>query len=312
MTTGAPSRTASFVLFVHVFYADIWGEIADLLAERVAVPFRVVVTTPLDPADLARPQTPFLLDQSVLPVENRGRDILPFLRALEAERTNFEIGLKLHTKRSPHRIDGESWRQAIVDSLMPAKDGVRRIMADINANPHVGLVAPEGLLLPLRDRVGANWPMMRRLAAGAGIACSRDDRRTGNFPAGSMFWFRQQALASLAASRLDEAFSLEAGQLDATAAHAVERLFALAAEQSGFVALPADLLRQATAIRTKKEARRRAAEQPIDSHAWQPSQRMLMVLRILPFVAWCWRRLPYAVRQAIKRVLRKQPGSPDR
>ncbi len=63
------------------------------------------------------------------------------------------------------------------------------------------------------------------------------DLEEHRFPAGSMFWFRRSCLLPFQATQLEQQFSVERGQLDATAAHAAERLFALVVEESGKVAM---------------------------------------------------------------------------
>jgi lipopolysaccharide biosynthesis protein len=57
------------------------------------------------------------------------------------------------------------------------------------------------------------------------------------FAGGSMFWFRRSALAGLADPRLWGLFEPEVGQLDATAAHATERLFPVEARRQGYISL---------------------------------------------------------------------------
>ena len=56
-----------------------------------------------------------------------------------------------------------------------------------------------------------------------------------SFIAGSMFWLRPAALRLLLDAHLEVAeFEAEAGQLDGTLAHAVERVFSLTASAGGF------------------------------------------------------------------------------
>src|SRR6185437_11945719 len=113
---------APIVVLAHAHYPDIWREISMLLAERLALPFHLVLTSSHPQEEFVLPHTPALLSTRFLPVENRGRDILPFLRAM-AETEDFEIGLKLHTKKSPQREDGAGWRAELLESLLPPEPG---------------------------------------------------------------------------------------------------------------------------------------------------------------------------------------------
>ena len=83
------------VVFVHVYYPEIWQEMRIVLAERLVSPFRLVLTHTTN-TSLPIPESPWLVSVTQLHVENRGRDIRPFLQAL-GETTGCDIGLKLHT-----------------------------------------------------------------------------------------------------------------------------------------------------------------------------------------------------------------------
>ena len=88
---------------VHVFYPDFWPEIASCL-RNVEDPMDLVVTyvdeTKGIPEMVRRdfPSAKFLL------CENRGFDIWPFLKALQAVNLqDYSVLIKLHTKRDVKR-----------------------------------------------------------------------------------------------------------------------------------------------------------------------------------------------------------------
>ncbi|WP_081612650.1 rhamnan synthesis F family protein [Methylobacterium sp. 88A] len=227
-------RSAPVVVLAHVHYPDIWNEFAERLAERMDVPFRLVVTTSTQAAELRRPATSFLQAMDVLPVENRGRDILPFLRAL-ADIGDFDIGLKLHTKKSPQRTDGSAWRAQLYDTLLPPEGGVSNLVARMRADRRIGLVAPDGFSLSVRPWVFVNAEPMATVMSILGHELVDADLDDAFFAAGSMFWFRKPALAALADPALPSVFEAEEGQLDGTIAHAIERLFAVETRRRGLI-----------------------------------------------------------------------------
>ena len=163
-------------------------------------------------ADTAVPQTPYLLSHRILPVENRGRDILPFLRALAVTK-DFDIGLKLHTKKSPQRADGARWLVELLESLLPSPEGTKAIVAKIQADPRIGFVTPTGFSLPVKPWILVNGPPMQRTMSIIGSGLVEEDMDGAYFAAGSMFWFRGPALQALADSRLPPLFEDEEGQL---------------------------------------------------------------------------------------------------
>ncbi len=61
--------------------------------------------------------------------------------------------------------------------------------------PTLGLVAPEAHLLPLRSRIVLNGRITRRMMQAMGLGLTLPDLEERRFAAGSMFWFRREALS---------------------------------------------------------------------------------------------------------------------
>lgn len=229
------TKPAHITVFVHIHHVDVWQEMCPVLAQRLDVPFTLVMTGAEPDTWGPLPQTPLLQQAQPVRAENRGRDILPFLRTLAAQ-PDCGIGLKLHTKKSPQRSDGALWRNALLDGLLP-KDGVADIVSRIAADSRIGIVTPEDFALSIRRWSRVNEPAMVELMATLGVELTEDLLEDAFFPAGSMFWFRRAAIETLLADPVMALFEPEEGQLDGTIAHAVERLFAVEARRQGFVSL---------------------------------------------------------------------------
>lgn len=317
--TPAPKTAvqAPVVVFAQVHYPDIWQGMSSLLAHRMSVPFRLVVSTSHDPARIARPRTRALRAFCVLPVENRGRDVLPFLRAL-AQVEPFEIGLKLHTKKSPQRADGARWLAEMLDSLVPSKRGVREIAGRLAADRRIGFVAPQGFCLPVKPWVLQNGAAMAAVMAALGHPLSDADMTEAYFAAGNMFWFRHAALTALASGTLPPLFEPEQAQLDGTVAHAMERVFPVEARRQGFltVAMPALLAtspdepasRILTATRLHTEEPNLLFPAPYESPAsaaFAPPARERFLQGLMPYAAL----VPRSVRRFFGRLVRGGAGA---
>lgn len=230
------------VVFVHVHHPDVWVEMARDIARAISRPFGLVLTCRDAQMPLASVESPHLTFTRRLIVENRGRDVLPFMTALDEVGASFEIGLKLHTKRSVHRADGDDWRRFLTASLLSGEGGTPDALDAMERMPTLGLVAPTAHLLALRSRIVLNGRITREMIAAMGLDLSLADLEDRRFAAGSMFWFRREALQPFADLSLESLFVPEGGQLDGTAAHAAERLFAIVAERQGFLAAGAEAL----------------------------------------------------------------------
>jgi lipopolysaccharide biosynthesis protein len=218
---------------IHAWYPEVLGEILDrLVASGLA--WRVILTTTSEKSEAVRQAlNRAAIDGEIVIGENRGRDILPFLRL--ADRLldeGVEVVLKLHTKRSLHRQDGETWRRELLDGLLAPHRG-RKIIEAFGKDALLGLVAADGHIQPLNYYWGANRHNVEYLAARLGLAPPSVEH--DHFVAGSMFWMRLGALRSIFDAHLNiEEFESEGGQMDGTLAHAVERIFLSAARQAGY------------------------------------------------------------------------------
>lgn len=223
---------------IHVWYPELLDELVAALRAS-GIDWRIVITTAVEREQSVRERmTQLGLDAEIEVFENRGRDILPFLhvanRLLDEGVTTV---LKLHGKRSTHRQDGETWRRELLDKLL-APERAARIAAAFRDDATLGLVHAEGHLQPLDYYWGANQANVDYLTRRLGIAAPQVEH--DSFIAGSMFWLRPAALRLLLDAHLEVAeFEAEAGQLDGTLAHAIERVFSLSASAGGFSTLSA-------------------------------------------------------------------------
>jgi lipopolysaccharide biosynthesis protein len=174
----------------------------------------------------------------VLKTENRGRDIRPFLMAYkQVSQLGYQYVCKLHTKKSPQRTDGENLRENLISSLVATPNLVEKIVGRFSSESELGLLAPPNSLIDLSAPYihSDNKPWLDVLLARLG-AQESIGKYAFRFPAGSMYWFRVSALLPLldkSVIKVDE-FELEAGQLDGTLAHAVERIIGLLPSQLGY------------------------------------------------------------------------------
>jgi lipopolysaccharide biosynthesis protein len=150
----------------------------------------------------------------------------------------FAYLVKVHTKKSTHRNDGDSWRRDLYYKLLTQK-AMAGALHDFVRDPEIGILGPAGHVVPMSFYWGSNALAVEKLACRLGISPAELPRC--NFVAGTMFFARTAALAPLADLALgDEDFEAESGQVDGTFAHAVERAISISAKAAGLKLLSAD------------------------------------------------------------------------
>ncbi len=222
----------------HFHYTDNIGDLLHGLQANKSDVDLFLTTTSTEAADeLHRATRDYAGGSVVIEVgENRGRDIGPFLRVLSDHIIGrYDIVGHLHGKRSvhTHHFDaqlGDRWRIFLWEHLLgPGLPALDIIMERMAVDARLGLVFPENAFL-------VGWELDRALAgslaARMGISALPDEIE---FPIGTMFWARTEALAPLLKLGLTDAdYPDEPLPVDGTVLHALERLLTTVVEHGGY------------------------------------------------------------------------------
>jgi lipopolysaccharide biosynthesis protein len=146
-----------------------------------------------------------------------------------------DVCLKLHGKKSLHTPGafGDDWRSYLYNEVIGNGERVRSIVRAMMVNPELGVLMPNhyGDILPYIG-IGPNYDLMQSLLRKVGIGLSA--AQAIEFPSGSMFWFRSDALRRLTTLGLDwPDFGEPEHDKDGTLAHAIERCILFFSAQAG-------------------------------------------------------------------------------
>jgi len=228
-----PLESVRLAIVLHIYYDDIFREIIKLLDASEFKDFTLYITSP---AHLSNTINEILSKTSyqyfLITVENRGRDIMPFLKILpKVFEDGHQLVLKLHTKGSNHFKRRALWRNDLFEKLI-GEGNLKKNIQVFSQNPHIGMLGPTGNILLMSVYYGANALAVAMLGSKLGV----EKKQIQNlcFVAGSMFFARKEALLPILNLGITEAeFEAEDNQIDGTLAHAVERAFGLGLIVSG-------------------------------------------------------------------------------
>ncbi|WP_087007519.1 glycoside hydrolase family 99-like domain-containing protein, partial [Gulosibacter sp. 10] len=257
------AEPAPIGVHLHVYYPELVAELCEQL-RAIAHPFDLIVTNASGAAlDAEALRSSGAKHVRVLEVANHGRDIWPLLQIVNAGLLDpYDIVLKVHTKKSEWREghdtlagSGREWKEGFYRDLLGGAENVDAILAELLDNPRAGVITAEHAIVG-PEHWGGDEPFVRELMRRLRL---RLDRDALEFPSGSIYWIRGFLLQGLRALMVDEAdFEPEAGQVDATTAHAIERMIGILAKEAGYSMLERPALAGPAA--SAEEIDRRLAE----------------------------------------------------
>ncbi|MEX5728054.1 lipopolysaccharide biosynthesis protein [Rhodovulum iodosum] len=224
---------APYAIVVHIYYHEMWSEIAETL-RAVALPFDLFVTLTWkgdETTTLVEEIKTAFPDARAIPMPNHGRDVFPFVHLVNSGLlTPYRAVCKLHTKKSPHRQDGDIWRRHLIDGILPREGLAEKLQAFID-DPKAAFWVADGQHYDSTEWWGINKASTAALLHRLEIRIDTDQL---DFPAGSMYWIKPLMLRLIGGFQIGEAdFEPEFTQLDGTLGHAYERAMGYLAKAAG-------------------------------------------------------------------------------
>ncbi len=243
----APGRIA---VHLHLYYEDLLEEML-LYIDHIPYAYDLFISVREDaPCEelerRCRNATRHMAGLTIRPMRNRGRDIAPLYVGFREEMLQYDFLCHVHTKHSLHRRDGDLWRHYCMESILGSEELVSHIFGlfaegnpiftedDNRKSKMPGLIYPEFYYDLNMDMAcwGDNLSYGKRFQEEYGIV---DEASIFPFPAGSFFFARVDAIRPIFERAYTiEDFEEEAGQVDNTLAHVLERGIHSLSESRGY------------------------------------------------------------------------------
>jgi glycosyltransferase involved in cell wall biosynthesis len=218
---------------LHLFYTELFDEIRTNL-DFLGNNFDLYVSVPEEKANFIETIKSYYPDARILKVENRGRDLAPFLEFLKIILPlEYEFLLKIHTKETIHRPDGISWRKDVFSKLLGSENQIKIIKKIFSKNPSLAMIGPKDHVLDSRYYMGSNRDKVQSLLYKAGYPQSIPE--SFSFVASTMFWAKPDIFKPLLKMEIEtDSFEPEPLPADGCLPHALERFLGLLVEIQGY------------------------------------------------------------------------------
>lgn len=221
------AKSKRLAIHAHIYYPELAPELAQYLSAFPCA-YDLYISTPFE-GD--REQLTLLFSKSttlgklhMALTPNRGRDLAPLFAQFGKQLLDYDYVCHVHTKKSlATNSIGRVWRSYLWDGLLSNQN--HRLQKIWHLLDTHALVYPQKFhWIDVNNcQWGANYSQGVELCQNLGLNPPPDGFI--EFPAGSMFWARADALAPLIDLNLGfEDFDDELGQTDHTLAHTLERL----------------------------------------------------------------------------------------
>ncbi len=230
------SKNLKIAIHIHVYYLDLLDEILKAISFNKTKP-DLLITTPFqnDVRKIEKECASYGLKiEKILVTPNIGRDIGPLISGVgEIIDSNYDFYAHIHTKKAVHS-DGDmaqEWRDFLINNLLgnSGSNMIDKIICSFLNDKNLGLVFPD-------DPNCCSWSLNSEIAKNFGSKMGlKYFPKHFNFPIGTMFWARKNALSPLFNLNMDwDSYPKEPLPYDGTVLHSIERLIPFINESQGY------------------------------------------------------------------------------
>ena len=176
-------------------------------------------------------------------VDNKGRDVLPFITQLKNKIKKYKYVCHIHTKKSAHDKNlGNNWRNYLYNNLLGSKEIILEFLNDFESPKKLGFIFPEPYydIIKKTDNYDnshffLNEPNIKYINLILKKIFGKF--KVGNkliFPSGNMFWAKVNAIYQIFEIKINKAFPKEKNQTNDTIMHGIERLWLFLVKLNGY------------------------------------------------------------------------------
>ena len=223
----------------HIFYEDLIEDIIKKI-NNIPVKFDLFIsTTSLRIMNILKD---YIIKNSkanryeIIIVNNKGRDVLPFLIQLKNKVKSYKYLCHIHSKKSKTSPEiGISWRNYLYSNLLGNERIISEILTDFENNDKLGFIFPETFyeiieqkLILTEKTIKYIKYLIKKLFPKYKIGAQLD------FPAGNMFWAKTKAIFQIFDIDLTHKFDKEKDQTNDTIMHGIERIWLYLVKINGY------------------------------------------------------------------------------
>ena len=225
---------------VHLYYDDLIEEIVNK-TNNIPIFFDLYIST--DSLYKKNKIIDYIKNNSksknieILVVENKGRDVMPFLIQMKNKVKKYKYICHIHTKKSLLIDIGENWRNYLYNNLLGNENIISEILSEFENNDKLGFSFPENYykaLLLFGEKLSNKNKVLMKYLLNKLFKFKLNIGSKIEFPIGNMFWARVNSIYQIFNEDFSNEIPKELGQKDGTLMHAIERIWLYLVKLNGF------------------------------------------------------------------------------